>query len=297
MLAGDEGPVGKHNLADAGIDGLVLELAQSRLAEAIGRVDHLEARAGVLAREARQRVVAAPRLARRDRAAVQHAEMRAVELAFKTLEPVAVHQGAADDRMRRRTMELEIEEFGRGGAAAEIDPHQPAGLARRVVMHRHAGGELGAAVGRLGRGVHHLARHVDLPAVEDAAQPVALVARQRQRGAAMRAALVEEADAAVGGAEGDEILSEQAHPARRAVALEAGRAQRRGPELAQHLAHRRARPDPRQQPSPSACVAPSCSSPRVGGIMLGVSASFDYGPSPGSGPPLRMRGGVQRAAS
>jgi len=61
---------------------------------------------------------------------------------------------------------------------------------------RHACGERGAALGRLGRAIDDASLDVDLPAMEDAAQPVRLVARQRQRGAAMRARLVEEPDPA-----------------------------------------------------------------------------------------------------
>jgi hypothetical protein len=47
--------------------------------------------------------------------------------------------------------------------------------------------------------------------VVDAAQGVALDAGEQERGAAVRAELVEEADAAVLGAEGDVVLAEEPH--------------------------------------------------------------------------------------
>ncbi len=55
--------------------------------------------------------------------------------------------------------------------------------------------------------------------MEDAAQAVAFVARQRQRGAAVRARLGHETDPSVGGAEGHEVLAEQPDPLGRPVRL------------------------------------------------------------------------------
>ena len=60
---------------------------------------------------------------------------------------------------------------------------------------------------------------VELPAVIDAAQPAFLVAAEKQRGATMRTIFVQEPDAALGVAEGDEVLAQQPHPYRRAVGL------------------------------------------------------------------------------
>src|SRR5258708_20468410 len=64
-----------------------------------------------------------------------------------------------------------------------------------------------------------VALHVIFPAVIDAAQAAFLVAPEKQRDAAMRAELVEEADATVAVTEGDEVLTQQAHPHRRAIGL------------------------------------------------------------------------------
>ena len=71
--------------------------------------------------------------------------------------------------------------------------------ARRESLGAHVlGGRLDDAAGR-----------VDFPPVVDAAQAVALGARQQERCAPVRAQLVEEADAAVVGAERDVVLAEE----------------------------------------------------------------------------------------
>jgi hypothetical protein len=54
--------------------------------------------------------------------------------------------------------------------------------------------------------VHAVPSHVELPAVVDAADAAFLVAAQVERGAAMRAAVVEDADASLRVAKGDELL-------------------------------------------------------------------------------------------
>ena len=174
--------------------------------------------------------------------------MRRIEQRLEPLQPV----GADDPAVRLDVAvgelgELVVGEARRRLGRAHVDPHQPAGLVRRMAAHRHAGGEALALGARLGRRVDALALDAELPAVEHAPQAVLLVARERQAGAAVRAGFLHEPDAAVGGAEGDEVLAEQAHLLGRAVGLEPGRAARRDPVFAQHRAHRRARPDPRQQ--------------------------------------------------
>src|SRR6185437_9519719 len=87
-----------------------------------------------------------------------------------------------------------------------------------------------AAVGRFGGDVDHLAADVDLPSVEDAGQGAIAVARQYQRHAAMRAAFVEETDAAVMGAESDEILAENADALGIAASFQPRRRHHRHPE-------------------------------------------------------------------
>ena len=85
---------------------------------------------------------------------------------------------------------------------------------------------------------------VELPAVIDAAQAAFLVAPEIQRDAAMRAEFLDQADAALGVAERDEVLAEQADAHRRAVGLgDLARKQRGDPVAAHRVAHRRARAD------------------------------------------------------
>jgi hypothetical protein len=60
--------------------------------------------------------------------------------------------------------------------------------------------------------VDRVARHVELPAVVDAAQPAFLVAAVIQVRAAMRAAPVEQPDPAVRVAEGDQFLAHDRDP-------------------------------------------------------------------------------------
>src|SRR5262245_2032173 len=80
--------------------------------------------------------------------------------------------------------------------------------------------------------------------MEDAAQSVAFVARQRQGGAAMRTAPRQHADAPAGAAKGHQVLAQQAERFWRAVGNEARGADRWRPDLAEHLAHRSAGADP-----------------------------------------------------
>src|SRR6185437_4888033 len=98
----NEGVVGEYHLADAGIDRAVAQIAQRRLAEAVGLLDDLEPRGGVA-----DGVLIEPAGGLADirgGAAMQHADMRAVELAFEPLQPVAMHDAATDERVRRRAM-------------------------------------------------------------------------------------------------------------------------------------------------------------------------------------------------
>ena len=93
-----------------------------------------------------------------------------------------------------------------------------------------------------------IAFDVELPAVIDAPQAGFLVASKPQRGAAMRAELVDEPDAALAVAKTDELLPEQLNAHRRAVRLRHfARKEGRNPIPPQHIAHRRARSYSRHQ--------------------------------------------------
>ena len=79
----------------------------------------------------------------------------------------------------------------------------------------------------------------------DAAQAAVLVTPEEQGGAAVRAEFVEQADAALAVAEGDEVLAEQANAGRGAVGLGDFAGEQGGdPVAAQGVSHGGARTDP-----------------------------------------------------
>ena len=89
------------------------------------------------------------------------------------------------------------------------------------------------------RALDDTAGDVDLPPVVDAAR-VALDASEEQRGAAVRAELVEETDASVFGAERRVVVAEQAHRHRGIPVHEVRRHRERDPVVGPHeAAHRR----------------------------------------------------------
>ena len=89
---------------------------------------------------------------------------------------------------------------------------------------------------------------VELPAVVDAAQAALLVPPEAQRDAAVRAELIQQADAALRVAEGHQVLAEQADAHRRGIGFgDLARKQRRYPVHAHRGAHRGALPGTRQQ--------------------------------------------------
>src|SRR5205823_4247170 len=89
---------------------------------------------------------------------------------------------------------------------------------------------------------------IKLPAMVDAAQPALLIAAIPERDPPMRAELLQQTDAAIAIAEGDEVLAQQLDPHRRAVGLgQLARQQRRQPVPPQEFAGRRPRADSRDQ--------------------------------------------------
>ncbi len=123
---------------------------------------------------------------------------------------------------------------------------------RSAAFHAGVGLELDlaaeAALGRLRGNVNALPVHIVLPAVVGAAQAAFLTAPEPERGAAVRAELVEQCHAPVRVTEGDQRLREQLHPHRRAVRLGQflGK-QRRDPVASEQPAHQLARAGARQQ--------------------------------------------------
>ena len=150
----------------------------------------------------------------------------------------------ADGAMRLgRLHPVEPGQRGLPALGAHIGPDDAALLVGGIGLHL----DLVAELARLVHLLDALAGDVVFPAVIDAAQPVLLVAAEPQRRAAMRAELVDHADLAVGGAEGDEVLAQEPHADRRAIRLrQLPRQQRRNPIAAHGLAHRRPGADPGQ---------------------------------------------------
>src|SRR6185312_2039231 len=101
---------------------------------------------------------------------------------------------------------MQIGEFGLQLRRAHIGPDEAAALDAWI------GGDLDLAlevlVPGLARQIDAIAFDVEFPAVIDPAQAAFLVAAEEQRRGAMRAALIDEADAALRIAESDELLAE-----------------------------------------------------------------------------------------
>ncbi len=247
-----EGVVGHQELGDAPV-----EIGRIGLARA---ADH---QPGLVAQDAElgPRIVAYPAhaivglrlIAERRRAAVdgerfllvlgqhgmQEREVGGVDAALQALHPVAVLPFLGDVALRRRHQpHLELRQLGHRLARAHIDPDHVAPFARRIGEQLDR--VLVGGFRRRGRQVDAVAVDVELPAMEGAAQAALLVAAVIEVGAAMRAVRLDDADPAVGGAEGQQLLAQDPDLLGRAVAL--GQflgQQRRHPEAAQQLAHRR----------------------------------------------------------
>src|SRR6266851_4896389 len=139
---------------------------------------------------------------------VQDGGVRGVDAALEALEPVGLLYDFRDVAMRRgrlgpgeaRHRRAEVRE-------SQISPDEAAHLDRWI-----GGGPDLVGEGQLLGLVHHLdalALDVELPPVVDAAEPALLVAAEEQGGLPVRAALGEEPDAAVGVAEGHQLLAQQ----------------------------------------------------------------------------------------
>ena len=163
--------------------------------------------------------------------------MGGIDLPFHDLRPVA-RQVDLHDRdlgLRRRSPGRWLE-LRHQLLRPHIDPDESAGFFSRIGLVLDLLGE--AAFGRLRDHLQHLAVHVELPAVVEAAQTAFLVAPEEQRGLAVRAELAEHADTPVGVAEGDEILAEEPDANRRTIALDQLlREQRRYPMSPHQPAH------------------------------------------------------------
>ncbi len=169
-----------------------------------------------------------------------------VDIALKSLQIVtALIVMKSADLMRRQFGEQEIGKRRRLGLRSHVGPDDAAGLARRISDVADHLAEVRIALGRC---LEHLAGHVKLPAVIDAAQAALFVAAIDQRGATVRAEFVHQPDAALGIAEGDQGFAEKLDRDWRAIGLRQPLGQhRRNPVLTEQPAHRGARTGSRQK--------------------------------------------------
>ena len=124
----------------------------------------------------------------------------------------------------------------------EIGEQQPLVLAHRIGALAQLA-DIGVVV-RLGRGFEDAAVGVEQPAVVAAADAALLDAAELERGAAVRAVLLQEPDAPAEVAERDQILAQQAHGEGQVAEIVG--MQERVPEAAQILAAGRAGADPHE---------------------------------------------------
>ncbi len=130
-------------------------------------------------------------------------------------------------------------------AGPQIRPHHATGFPHRIRRQSHPVPE--RARRRLTGHVDARAVGVEFPAVIRAPQATFLVAAEIQRGTPVRAVLGDQPDRAGRVPERHQILAEQPNPHRCTVRLGNLHRQQGGrPVTPQQFAHRRARPDPRQ---------------------------------------------------
>ena len=148
--------------------------------------------------------------------AVQDGRMRGVYPAFHRLQPVAFLPDFGHVPMGRRDLsQLEFRRRRSLVSRAQIGPYHAAHIQGWVSGYLDSLFELARFVHL----VDTITFHVELPAMVHAPDPALLVAPEIQAGAAVWAGFLDQADLAVGAAEGEEFLAHQAHPHRRAVGL------------------------------------------------------------------------------
>ena len=150
--------------------------------------------------------------------AVQERRMRRVDAHLERLQPVAVPQPFEGKAVRGRRGKTVKRREGRGRHILRAKPaEQHAGLFHQRVAALFDALAQRAARG-LGRRVGAAAGGVELPAVEGAAQAVALVAAKREVRPTVRAVAIQQAKAAIGVLEQHKVLPQQAHRLHRAHA-------------------------------------------------------------------------------
>ena len=139
----------------------------------------------------------------RTRAPRPASKSRRLPLADAVTEPRAEEQVAEDQPGVGR--EDQVGQARTGSISSTVTPRSTSVRVHEVLLRRHV------------RHVDALAGDVEFPAVIDAAHPVRLVAAEKQRRAAVRAAMVHDADTAFTVAKRDQLLAEQ-HQAKRRTA-------------------------------------------------------------------------------
>ena len=233
-------------LRDAPVEQLVRGVALRAVIEAvIGRPDVDRRHAVLLPIAVRGRQ--AGRQGREIDEAVQEGRVAGVDLALEALEVVGAQVPLLLPAVLRR--QRGPFELGQGRLPVlrpHIGPDIAAPLGGRIGFGPHLAPEVG--LGRLVRHLDAVAVHVELPAVIDAAQAALLVAGEMERGAPVRAFLVEDADPPFRIPERDKVLAQQPQAHRVAIGpRQFLRDHGRNPEPAEQLAHRRAGADPAQQ--------------------------------------------------
>ena len=190
----DHGEAGHDPRRDAPVVVAVLGVASRADVQAALALDHLEHRLLVL----EVVLVALRALEKRIRieaAAMQEGHVARVDPAFHRLQVIALLQALRGVALFRRN----CREFPFGQRRllvrrAHVGPEHAAALDQRIGLELDLGAET-AFLG-LGGNLDALARHVVLPAVIRAAQPVFLVASVEERYAAVRAEFVDKAELA-----------------------------------------------------------------------------------------------------
>ena len=240
---GDHRVEGEQEVGDAPVVRVRLRRAIRAVHDAEVRVGHLVPRRAVGER------VPGPAV-RRHLGGVHAAEVQVhgvagVDVALQRLHPVAValvHLDAVVGEHRG----LELRHRRRRRPRSQVRPDESAAL------HTGIGHGpdllLEVALRRLDGHVDAAAAHVELPAMIDTAQALGFVAAVEEAGAAMRAAVLDQAHGPRRDAERDEVLAQQTHAQRRAVGLGQFARQRGGhPVLPHEVAHRCSRSDPTEQ--------------------------------------------------
>ena len=164
--------------------------------------------------------------------------MRRIEI---TLDPLQIIGGLVHlDDQQPVGRQAEPRKFGKWRLEVvrpHIGPYQPASLAHGIGCNTELLGERPRR--RLGRRLNHAAIARNLPAMIEAAQTARLIAPVSQRGASMRAELIDQAQFTVAGTEQHELFAQQLDPG----GCTAGRRDflgfgSRNPIAAHKLAHR-----------------------------------------------------------